>query len=180
MKKLFSYMFIAILLLNVMGYYVLFLGLHYQNDVAAVADLDKNQYDESAAITIEIPVSIAYMPDQADFERVNGKFEYKGEHYRLVKQKYAKDVLTIVCIKDSESKRLDLALSDYVKTFTDHTSDQGKNTKTTLSFIKDYIPQQFMLGNVTNGWQADVVKYGFCISLIPSYTPSVIHPPERA
>jgi hypothetical protein len=180
LKNLCSFALIGILLLNVLGYYGVFLGLEYQNQVAMIERLDSNRYDESQAITIKISIAVPYMSDNAGFERVDGMFEYNGEFFRLVKQKYAKDTLTVICVRDTENKRIHQALSDYVTNFTDNPAGEHPNSKLTLSFIKDYIPQSFTLKTICPGWQSDVIKAGFCIDLIPTFVPSVIHPPERA
>jgi hypothetical protein len=163
-----------------MGYYGVFLGLHLKNDIAQSKALDADLYDQSNAITLKVPVSIPYMPDQSDFERVNGQFEHNGELYRLVKQRYAQDTLTVVCIKDQEHKKIDLALTDYVKTFTDKATDNKSSSKTTISFIKDYLPNYFQISSATEGWAVQV-QYNFHYqNLIPSFSASIIHPPERA
>lgn len=162
-----------------MGYYGVFLGMQYHNDIAMVKILDNDQYNDSQAITIKIPVSIPYMPDQTDFKRKDGKFQYEGEHYRFVKQKYAKDTLTIICIRDYKHERIDQALSNYVQTFSDNGADHTRS-KITLSFIKDFLPHTFSLLTLTSGWQSDVIKNGFSNQLTPTFTSSVIHPPERA
>jgi hypothetical protein len=163
-----------------MGYYGVFLGMEYRNDLFMVRVLDANEYDDSQTITLKIPLVLPYMSDDANFQRVNGKFEHKGEHYRLVKQKFENDTLTVVCVRDHENKKICQALSNYVKTFSDEGSDQHKNSKVTLSFIKDFIPQKFCLSTLTPGWQIDVIRHGLVHHLIPTFTSSVLHPPERA
>lgn len=178
MKKVVSFGLIAVLLMNTLGYYAIFLGLQYKNKVAMTERFDAEQYDESQTITIEIPITVPYMTDDADFRRVDGTFEYKGEFYRLIKQKYSKEILTVVCIKDTENKRITDAMSDYVMSFTDTGDDQ--DSKITISFIKDYIPQTFSILRSSIGWQKDVVTSMSTDNLIPTFTVSVIHPPERA
>jgi hypothetical protein len=163
-----------------MGYYGVFLGMQYRNDVAMTEVLDADQYDDSQTFTIKIPVAVPYMADNIDFQRVDGKFEHQGEHYRLVKQKYANDTLTVVCVKDIENKRISQALSNYVKNFSDKAGDQNQNSNITVNFIKDYIPQTFSVKSLSFGWEVDVVQYGFYRNLIPSFEASVVHPPERA
>ena len=64
----------------------------------------------------------------------------KGEFYRLVKQKYQNDTLFIVCIKDQASKRIQQAVTDYAKTFTDKPIDTKHNGKANFNFVKDYLP----------------------------------------
>jgi hypothetical protein len=163
-----------------MGYYVVFIGMQYRNDLTMAKILDANQFDDSKMLTLKIAVAIPYMTDQSDFQRVDGKFEHRGEFYRLLKQKYAKDTLTVICVRDHENERISEALSNYVKTFTDNGSDSNESQTITVSFIKDFLPQTFSLLTLTSGWHSDVIKNSFVNDLTPTFTPSVIHPPERA
>ena len=142
------------------------------------ARFDADQYDESQAITIKIPMSIPYLADDTEFKRVDGTYQYKGEFYRLIKQRYAQEMLTVICIKDTEKKRISQAITDYVMTFGDSGEDQ--DNALTISFIKDYIPQTFAIITTSNGWQSDVVESIAINCLVSTFTSSVIHPPERA
>jgi hypothetical protein len=178
MKKVLSVALIAVLLMNTMGYYAIFLGLQYKNSVSMAERFDAGNYDESQTVTIEIPITVPYMPADVDFKRVDGIFEYKGEFYRLIKQKYEKETLLVVCVKDTENKRINDAMSDYVMSFTDSGDDQG--SKLIVTFIKDYIPQTFSILTISAGWQKDVVNCSSHDNLIPTFTSSIIHPPERA
>src|SRR5215216_1584460 len=105
MKKLLSIALLSLFLLNVIGYYAVFLGLQYRNGVAIKTSLDSDGYDESKLQVVKIPLTIPYMNDDDDFERVDGKFEHEGSVYRLVKQKYAKDTLSVVFLNDTEHMR---------------------------------------------------------------------------
>ncbi len=164
--------------MNTMGYYAIFLGLQYKHSVAMTSAFDANQYNATDAVTIKIPMILPYMNEDSDFRRVDGAFEYKGEFYRLIKQKYANEMLTVICIKDTEKKRINEAITDYVMTFGDTGDDQG--SQLTISFIKDYIPQTLTIITTSNGWQSDVVESIAVNCLVPTFTSSVIHPPERA
>jgi hypothetical protein len=180
LKRAVSIGLILILLLNVLGYYGIFLGLKYRNSLSMTKVLDANSYDESQAITIKIPVSIPYMSDQNDFKRVDGNIEHQGDVYRLVKQKYSHDTLTVVCVRDNEGKRLNKALNTYVKTFADKEHDRNSNTKHTLDFIKDYLTQPFSMRSASAGWETDVAYNSFDPILIQSFSSSVTQPPELA
>ena len=162
-----------------MGYYGVFMGLHYRNDLAVTSSLDSDTYDESRSIVIKVPVSVPYMLDQTNFERVNGTFEHNGEFYRLVKQKYANDTLNIVCIKDFAHKRIDQALTDYLKTFSDNTGDE-KSSKITINFLKDYLPINFSLCTILPGWSTNIQHTSAYGTLIPAFMVSIAHPPEKA
>jgi len=162
-----------------MGYYGVFVGLKYKNDKDMILRLDAENYSESEEITIKVPISIPYAADSKSFERVNGKFEFKGELYRLVKQRLSQDTLYVVCVKDNKDKLIDEAITSFVKTFTDKPVDNHSNSKITVSFIKDYIPQTFSLLSQSCGWESDVVQHDAFKILQSSFYPSIIHPPER-
>ena len=161
-----------------MGYYAVFLGLQYKHRLAMAEKFDAGMYDESQTITLEIPMSVPYLSDDSEFHRVDGSFEYQGEHYRLIKQKYSKDALIIVLSKDNENKRISEAMTSYVMSFTDTGDDNDSHF--TVTFIKDYIPQSFSMLTTSNGWQSEVVESFASTNLVPTFTASVIHPPERA
>lgn len=180
MRNLFSLLLAILLFLNVFGYYGVFLGLQYRNDLSMTTKLDTEHFTDEKSFTIKIPITVPYASDSRGFERVNGEFEYNGEFYRLVKQKLSQDTLYIVCVKDVEHKKIHEALSGFVKTFSDQTANsQSSQTGTVITFIKDYIPHSFALDNESFGWESDVVKEGPFTNLIPAFASSVIHPPER-
>ena len=178
-RKLFSILFALLLLLNVMGYYGVFLGLQYKNDREMIQKFDAENYSDSEIVTIKIPISIPYASDSKEFQRVDGKFEHNGEFYRLVKQKLSQDTLYVACVKDYENKRIDDAMTSFVKTFTDKPVDNQSSAKIVITFIKDYIPQSFTVQHLTLGWETDVVKESSCSVLKSSFNSTIIHPPER-
>ncbi|MEO5978683.1 MAG: hypothetical protein ABIS36_16330 [Chryseolinea sp.] len=180
MKKLSAILLLTMLLMNIMGYYIVFMGMQHNNDVSVAKRLDLEQYDESQTVLIKLPIAVPYLSDNQEFQRVDGLFEHNGEFYRLVKQKYTQDTLVVVCVKDNENKRIHEALTDYVKTFTDKTSDHQSQGKLSVSFIKDYITQTFEIKSATNGWHTAIVGSNCTKNLTPSFFASIIHPPERA
>lgn len=181
MKRVFSIALVVLLLLNVLGYYGIFVGLQYHNSINLTQRFDNGQYDRSQEMTIKIPVAIPYAVDAPDFERVDGEFEYQGEVYRLVKQRLSKDTLYMVCIKDNDGKRITQALNDYVKSFSDKTSDHGKSHVNSVpTFIKDYIPSALTMGSSSQGWSSPIVKQECSVVFIPTFCTSIVHPPDRA
>lgn len=163
--------------MNTLGYYGIFLGLQYQSSVELSRQLDADQYDESQTLTIQVPLTVPYMYNDADFKRAEGTFQHNGEFYRIIKQKYENDVLTMIVLRDTESKRITQAMSEYVMTFAD---DHNPDVKVTISFIKEYLPQAISILTGSNGWQRDVFECVSVSNLIPTFSSSVVHPPERA
>jgi hypothetical protein len=168
---------VVLVLMNTMGYYAVFYGLQLHSDITMSGVMDNESYDPSSTLTIKYPVSVPYMPDQAQFQRVDGKLLHEGQYLRIVKQRYAADTLTIVCLVDSESKQIHSALSDYIKTFADNA--QQDNSKLTLSFIKDFIAQSFSIVTTATGWNMDVENNTSSRHETASYSSSIHHPPEH-
>jgi hypothetical protein len=176
MKKIVSTCLVVLLLLNVMGYYVVFMGMKYKNSVQIAERLDTNNYREAETITIKFPLSIPYFGDTG-FERVSGEIEHQGEYFQLVKQKLEKDTLYIVCIKDVKRKHIQKALTAYVKTFSGKAAE-STNAKTIPNFIKDYVSTSFNLGAFATGWSATVVYYFVPVSFSNPYSTNTAPPPK--
>ncbi|MBL7857220.1 MAG: hypothetical protein JNM57_05985 [Cyclobacteriaceae bacterium] len=180
MRQLFSISLVLLLLLNVLGYYAFFEGLHYQNKQRIMQRLDVADYNVDEALTFKIPITIPYATDSKDFERVDGEFEYNGEFFHMVKQRLYKDTLFIVCVKDNTTKQINQALTDYVKTFSDKPVDAKSSSSVMNSFIKDYVGNQNEIE--CKAPEASSVAKNQIASPVftDSFYASVIHPPERA
>jgi hypothetical protein len=176
MKKLTAHLLVFLLLLNVMGYYGIFLGIKYKHTADVTRQLDNSNYDEHETVTIKVPLTIPYYGD-TKYERVDGEIEYEGKFYRLVKQKLEKDTLYIVCLKDLQSKRIKQALTDYVKNFSEHSSDNS--TRLAPSFIKDYITAEFSFLSSNIGW-SQTLQFGLTEQRVKEVVLVSISPPPEA
>ena len=125
-------------MLNVIGYYGIYLGMVHKADLTADRAIDDNSYDHAQTVTIKIPLSLPY-PTQNGYERVSGDFEHQGEFYKLVEQKYENDTLFVVCLKNSEMKQAVAVLNDIVKQSTDQ-SPTNQTSKGLVGLLKDYNP----------------------------------------
>ena len=56
MKKITAYLLILLLLLNVMGYYGVFVGLKYSHSASINQQLDDFRYEEYETVTLKVPV----------------------------------------------------------------------------------------------------------------------------
>jgi hypothetical protein len=167
------------MLMTSMGFYGIFLGLKLRNDAATVRQLDRDDLREFETVTFKIPISLPYSLDDTGFERIDGKYEHNGEFFRLVKQRYAHDTLTIVCVKDKHEKVIENAMMTYVKTFaSQHTESQG--AKLQISMIKDYLPQSFGLMTGADGWVTKLHFYSESAKEKCAHLKRVIKPPELA
>ena len=176
MKRFFSICLALLVLLNVMGYYAVFMGLKYQNSQQFVQRLDDDNYSEAETITLKIPLAVPYQSN-TEFERVNGEIHHNGEYFRLVKQRFFSDTLQIVCIKDVNIKHINQALSDYVKTFTDNSTENS--SKPVPNFIKDYIQTSFDLEMSSDGW-VNALAFSSAPFVISSQSLAISSPPPRS
>jgi hypothetical protein len=180
LKRIFSSVFIGLILLNVMGYYGVFLGLQYHHTRVLIRQFDAGAYDQTDALTVKIPFKTDSHLSSEVYERVDGDFERNGEVYRLIKQRHYRDTFHIVYIKDKTGTALQQALVDYVKTFAEAPADDGHETTALPLFIKEYIIRNFAVQAATAGWEQSIRKETHPFTFIDSFTSSVIHPPERA
>lgn len=176
MKKALSILLVAILLLNVMGYYAVFLGVRYTHKVQFTKRLNEEKYNDADLHTIKVPLAIPYYGD-TEFERVDGEIQYEGEFFRLVKQQLLKDTLVIVMIKDHKAGQMHKVLADYVTSFTDHAADRS-NGKGLASIIKEYCASTFSIEAITDGWIAIVSYPAVEESLVETDLPLTSPPPK--
>lgn len=178
MKRGLTLFLLALFLLNVLGYYGVFVGLEFKNSREMQARFDNEDYARSQEITIKVPLTVPYATDSREYTRVDGEFEHQGEVYRMVKQKLQSDTLYIVCVKDNASKDIKQALADYVKTFTDKPVSEKSNTKAAQNLIKDYMASSTSLQSMNDGW-SNVLTQG---TQAKSYDPHSIRlnsPPPK-
>ena len=178
MKKFAAISLAVLILFNTLGFYGVLVGLRYKAKQDLVQRLDEDQYRQEETITLKVPLSIPYHMDDDRYERVNGEIEHQGEFYRLVKQKLVRDTLYVVCIKDSKSKQIKKALTDYVKTFTDKPVDRKHRGKTIVSFLKDYIPSYFSISRESEGWNNPTIS-NFALAFFYNRTIAVSSPPPK-
>ncbi len=171
-------MLTAVLLLNVLGYYGIFLGMQYRHTKAITRLLDADIYDPAHTVTIKIPLSIPYMADEPEFGRVNGTFEHDGLLYRIVKRRYAQDTVTIICVRDTSHESINKLLVSYVKTFADAPPDKSLPVKIPITIIKEYLREAFSIRSFCNGWSAEVIRNDHRGMLVSSFNALIAHPPE--
>ena len=81
-KKVISLFLLFLFLLNVLGYYGIFVGLQSKTAQQMRADFDEENYHHQE-VTIKVPLTVPYSTDSREYSRVDGEFEHKGEVYRL-------------------------------------------------------------------------------------------------
>ncbi len=168
-----------VFLLNAVGLYGILLGLQFKFTSEANKELDEDRYVTSEAITFQVPLTIPYPLDEQDYQRVTGEFEHQGEVYRLVKQKLHQDTLYIVCVKDTKVKKINQALADYVKTFTDRPfNSKPQGSKLIYSLIKDFLNTGIEVEQDCDGWSACVTYDELAHQYHAAYATRIKYPPK--
>jgi hypothetical protein len=179
LKKVFAIALLLLFLFNVGGYYFMFYGLTYQANKQLVQRFDNDDYSEEETITLKIPITLPYPIFEDDFQRVNGEFEYQGEHYKLVKQKLEGDTVYVVCYRDYTIKRILNAFSDFAK----FSNDLPFSSKNSLIFmgklVKDYEPIDQPMIVHRNGWSRTALYAQLVFNLLDREFPVVAPPPEQ-
>jgi len=177
-KKSVTLILLALFVLNMVGYYGVFVGLKFSSEIAIREQFDAESYTNEE-VTIKVPIAIPYAADSKDYERVDGEFEHNGEFYRLVKQKLQSDTLFIVCIKDKQAQKMNQALADYVKTFTDKPVSSKQSTKTLNSFCKDYLSTTTVVETISTGWDLSATPSKLITDFyLFDFNQSITQPPE--
>jgi hypothetical protein len=112
------------------------------------ASLDKEGYDANNLITIKVALSLPYVNDWSDFQRVNGEIESGGRVYKFVKRKIYQGQLILLCLPDDQKTYLKTAKEDFFKTANDlsaipSSKKQGNGNSASLKYLQgDYDDQR--------------------------------------
>ena len=106
MKKFAAILLLALFLFNIIGYRIILFYAQRQSDVQLEASLDKDLYDDADLVTITVPLSLPYLNNQSQFERVDGEINFNGKIYKYVKRKVTEGNLVLLCLPDYNKMRL--------------------------------------------------------------------------
>ncbi|HEX8279456.1 MAG TPA: hypothetical protein VF540_12205 [Segetibacter sp.] len=137
MKKLSAILLIALFLFNLFGYRILFNYEQQQSDVRLEASLDKQDYNEADLVTIKVPLSLPYVNNQQNFERVDGEITVNGKILKYVKRKITDGNLILLCVPNDNKMRIESAKEEFFKYANDlmqnNHSNKSSNTKSGVS-----------------------------------------------
>lgn len=119
LRKIAAILFLCILLFNTYGYKLLMHYVEQKQQLAIEQQLNNNQYDEASLIEIKVPLSVPYLSEWKEFERVDGEIEYKDVHYKYVKRKIEKGYLILKCIPNESKTRIVNAKDAFFKLVND-------------------------------------------------------------
>lgn len=141
-KRIFSGLLLILLLFNLGGYHLVFTAMQVQANRELSVRLDEGNFSDQETITLTIPFALPYPIQETGFERTRQHFAIGDEHYQVVGQSFDNDVLTIVCVKDRESKDI----ADMVNAFDAQQTDaSGPVSVITAKTIQEYISTQIII-----------------------------------
>lgn len=176
MKKFVSVGLLILFTFNLGGYYFLFWALQSRADRQLSKQLDENINNIANSFEIKIPLNLPYTLQQTDFQRKDGQFVYKNEHFRLVKQKLENDTLTVVCVKDQKAQQLTNVMDEFSATTS---SDQSDGVMLSGKVLQEYEPLDFLQMISVSGWSQSLENY-LPTSDLRSITLTFPSPPPRA
>lgn len=176
-RRLVAYLTLGIFLLNVLGYYGVFVGAKKLSSNRLAGRLDSEMYDLGGNITIKVPLALPFEVTSEHFSRNDGTFEMDGQVYQVINQRHYNDTLYMVCLKDESTTRLNSILAEYIESFSGH--DDGDSQHTTPGLIKDFVSEVITLKNSGYGWVESIRLTTRSSYLIDAYAASIVHPPER-
>jgi hypothetical protein len=177
MKRSISTILVALVLMNVMGYYGLLVGLQYRNAQNLIRQIDAGAFVESETQSLKIP--LPGNPGAVEYDRVDGEFEKDGQIYRLVKQRLYKDTFHIVFIRDEMGTLIKHAMADYARSFSGKSQDDDHQLIILPIFLRDYISKSFELAPAARTI-THVVENSHSNVFIDCFNANIVHPPERA
>lgn len=138
-------MLLLVFLFNVGGYYIVFWGLAVQIDDDLKKRLDESRYQKNETIELKIPVTLPYPIYSGEFQRVDGRFEYSGEYYRLVKRKFQNDTLYVVCFRDTRSQQLAETMNHYIRLTQNFPGAKEKAMHLLSKLVKEFVDRSAFL-----------------------------------
>lgn len=115
MKKLSAILLIALFLFNLVGYRILFNYEQQQSDLRLEVLLDNQGYNNADLITIKVPLSLPYINNQQNFERIDGEITVNGKILKYVKRKITDGNLILLCLPDHNKMRVESAKDEFFK-----------------------------------------------------------------
>lgn len=128
---------VTVHLTNIIGSYGIIANMESMHQDKISDELDADEFAGSNAITLRIPFSLPYSTFGDSYERATGKIQYDGQTYFMVKQKFHRDTLFIVCAKDLKSQEIRDAYKNLAASMTD-TPGQNSSSKTVNSYSNDF------------------------------------------
>jgi hypothetical protein len=139
LKRIIPILLCSLLLFNILGYYLLFIGLKHQADIRIENQLDAGIYNGNETIVLKVPVDLPYQANWNTYERVNGDLFYQGRHYNAVKHRIYNDTMYTVYVQNNYKNHLYQKLNDLIGSFINVPVNSTNNSHIWNNLLNDYI-----------------------------------------
>ena len=103
----------GLFLFNLAGYRIFFHLIQDKADAQYEYALDLKHYDEEKLITLKVDLDMPYLPENTNFERVDGEINVDGTVYKYVERKIHNGQLVLLCLPDEKKTKLKSARDEY-------------------------------------------------------------------
>jgi len=125
------------------GYYLIFISLRYEENKHIQSDLDRGNYNHKDLLILKVPILLPYQPDWKHYERMNGNLVYHGLHYTAVKHRVYHDTVYTAYTPDPYKNRLYQKMDDLVGLLTNAPLSDHQNNHIWDYLLKEYLPMAF-------------------------------------
>lgn len=184
MKRISAILLIALFLFNLFGYRILFNYEQQQSNVRLEASLDREDYNDADLITIKVPLSLPYVNNQQNFERIDGEITVDGKILKYVKRKITDGNLILMCIPDHNKMQIESAKDEFFKYANDlvQNNQQKKSGSTKSGVFKNLVTEYCIISaDYAPASQRAQCAYNItsCLNYLPSsYYTLPEQPPE--
>jgi hypothetical protein len=182
-KKLTAIAFCGLLLFNWCGYLLLSQYLQHRADENLQAAFAQGQYQQQALLELQVPTTLPYTTDWAEWQDAEGTVEIQGVLYRYVQRKIQDGHLYVRCLPHAE-KQLVLNARDQFTQLAlslEQNSDGKKGQSQTITvhpFMGDY-DDQLPTGLQHPGATRQPQAWPAYATSLPSVCPSIGTPPPE-
>ena len=127
------------MLFNLVGYRLVIDYLQQQHNIERSNLLDNDEYADSDLISIKTPLSLPYLNNSPEFERIDGAIQVNGVEYNYVKRRVFNDTLEVLCLPNTVKQKLQNAKADFFKISND--LQRPESGKKGVNIIKTVLPE---------------------------------------
>jgi len=172
-KKLSAILLIALFLFNLIGYRILFYYEQEQSDVRLEASFDKEEYNDADLITIKVPLSLPYVTNQRNFERIDGEITVNGKILKYVKRKITDGNLILLCLPNHNKMRIEGAKDEFFKFANDLVqNNQSKKSGHTKSGIFKNLISEYDINSSDYPSAFYKILHTYNVTMQPKFLPS--------
>ena len=140
MKKFVSILVLALMLYNIMGYYLAYLAM-VQDTKHEMKEAVKENDEDEGLVVIKLPYKDGKIREK-DFELVDeDEFMYRGQMFDIARTEIKDNVIYFYCLNDKKEDTLNSALVNHIQNnTTGNNAAEKKSNSVIKSLIKNYLP----------------------------------------